>query len=91
MITKGRSILIYLPWVKKIFPNWSGYNSLRRALKENRLIFELTVREHKQTFREDDLRDFIDVYLAEMGKAGENKESMFYGKTAGKNKMHTNN
>jgi len=82
-VISGSSVLLFLPWVKHIFPEKSGYNAVRKVLDENRILFEMAVAEHKKNFQEDDLKDFIDVYIAEMKKTTDPK-SMFYGDMAEK-------
>lgn len=79
----GASILLFAPWLKNIIPKASGYVAVRKVLDDNRLLFEKTVEDHKKTFQEDNLRDFMDVYIAEMRKTTD-PSSMFYGDVAEK-------
>lgn len=76
-------MLLFAPWLKHIFPGISGYNAVRQVLDDNRILFEKTVEEHKKNFDENDLKDFIDVFIAEMKKTTDTS-SMFYGELAEK-------
>ncbi len=73
-----------MPWIKYISPELSGYKKVREVLDEMKDFFVKSLEQHKKNFKEDDLKDFMDVYLAEMKKAGEDKSSQFYGEIAGK-------
>ena len=77
--------LIFLPWTKYIFPEWSGYKPLRRVMDENRIMFEAAIAEHKRNFKDGVQNDFIDVYLAEMKKHENDPNSQFYGYIAERN------
>ncbi|ODM87100.1 Cytochrome P450 2J5 [Orchesella cincta] len=60
------------------FSRGSGYNAARRVLEGWKTFLEGTVKEHKEQFHEGNLKDFIDVYLAEVRKTTDEK-SYFYG------------
>ncbi|ODM89491.1 Methyl farnesoate epoxidase [Orchesella cincta] len=74
----GGTLLIFLPWLRHVFPEGSGYNAARRVLEGWKTFLEGTVKEHKEQFHEGNLKDFIDVYLAEVRKTTD-KKSYFYG------------
>lgn len=80
LFLKGAKIVL-APWLRHIAPNWSGYNMVRQLIEENRDWFEENLKERKRTFQEDTIRDFIDVYLAEMKKTTD-PNSVFYGDRA---------
>ncbi|CAL8126604.1 unnamed protein product [Orchesella dallaii] len=74
-------MIMFIPWIGRILPEWSGYNKLRKVVEDNRSFLEEAVKEHKDAFQEHNLRDFIDVYLNEMNKTVDTT-SPFYGETA---------
>lgn len=77
-----------MPWLRHIIPNASGYTNIRNVLDENLEFFTKTVEEHKKNLNEDDLKDFIDVYLAEVKKTSD-PSSKFYGEMAEKQLIAT--
>lgn len=80
-VAEGGSLLAFMPWLRHIAPEFSGYNKVRRVFEENRKFFQESIDQHKKNFDEDDLKDFVDVYLAEMRKTKDPK-SFFYGEAA---------
>ncbi|CAL8092455.1 unnamed protein product [Orchesella dallaii] len=76
------ALILFMPWVKYLIPEKSGYNAIRGVLEENKTFFAKVVAEHKRDLQEDNLRDFIDVYLAEVRKANEDANSHFHGTKA---------
>lgn len=52
MATGGAPVL-FIPWLKHIIPEWSGYNSLRRALDNFRNLFTQAVQEHRASYSDD--------------------------------------
>lgn len=80
-VIEGGALLGFMPWLKYVAPKLSGYNKVRNMYEENKEFFQETIDEHKRNLDEDDLKDFLDVYLAEIKKTTE-KNSMFYGEVA---------
>lgn len=80
-VIEAGSMLLFAPWLRHIFPRWTGYTDVEKVLSENRQVFTTTIAEHKASFKEDDLKDFIDVYLAEV-KTTTDPNSSFYGDKA---------
>lgn len=72
---------MFLPALRKIIPELSGYRRVRNALDQLLKFFEAPVKDHKDTFQEGIFRDFIDVYLSEMKKTTD-PTSHFYGELA---------
>ncbi|ODM88681.1 Methyl farnesoate epoxidase [Orchesella cincta] len=81
-------LIAFIPWLRHIMPEMSGYKGFRETMDENRKWFEEIVEEHKKTYQEDNLRDFIDVYLAEVKKTTDSN-SVFYGSMAEKQLVAT--
>jgi len=80
-------LVFFLPTLKDIIPEWSGYNGSRRQIGTFRETFTNAVREHKETYAEDFQRDFIDVFLKEM-KSCSNPTSAFYKELGGNLTFH---
>ncbi|ODN00935.1 Methyl farnesoate epoxidase [Orchesella cincta] len=74
-------MLIFMPWVGHLMPEWSGYNKIRKVIEDNKSFFEEAVNEHKENFQEDNIKDFIDVFLNETNKTTDSS-SPFYGERA---------
>lgn len=62
---------------KKIAPQISGYRENLEHITNLKAFLKKVVREHDETFKENDLRDFIDVYLKEMKYQSGNENSTF--------------
>ncbi|ODN05797.1 Cytochrome P450 2J5 [Orchesella cincta] len=75
-------IVFFMPWLRYIMPEYTGYAATRRAFEQLRAFVEDSVKEHQKTFKPDVIRDFIDVYLKEMHSVTDPK-STFYGKEGG--------
>lgn len=56
LFEKGASLVIFIPWLKHIIPEASGYNGFRRVFNQARIWFEETIAEHKQTLDENNIR-----------------------------------
>jgi cytochrome P450 len=80
-VIEAGSIILFAPWLRHIFPKWTGYTNVAKVLDENREMFTTAVKEHSAAFDENDLKDFIDVYLAEV-KQTTDPNSSFYGEKA---------
>jgi cytochrome P450 len=72
---------MFLPSLRKIIPELSGYLRVRKALDKLLKLFEAPVQHHKETYQEGIFRDFIDVFLAEVKKTTD-PTSHFYGEQA---------
>ncbi|CAL8133539.1 unnamed protein product [Orchesella dallaii] len=77
-IFENGSLIIFMPWLRYVLPEYSGFNAIRRVVDQFKNFLEGTVKEHKESLQEENLKDFIDVYLAEMKKA-KDETSHFYG------------
>lgn len=62
---KGGAV-IFIPKLKDIIPEWSGYNGIRRQIETFREPFLTTVAEHKETYSDEYERDFIDAFLKKL-------------------------
>jgi len=51
---------------RHIFPEMTGWNKQKEVVEETYSLMRDIVKHHKETFDEDNLRDFVDVYLKEM-------------------------
>ncbi|CAL8092448.1 unnamed protein product [Orchesella dallaii] len=80
-VIESGSLVLFLPWLRHIIPKLSGYTKIREIFQENRVLIEDTIDKHKKSFKEEDLNDFIDVYLAEVRKTTDST-SPFYGEAA---------
>ncbi|XP_043224636.1 methyl farnesoate epoxidase-like [Amphibalanus amphitrite] len=61
-----RSPMNLAPWLRHIFPEWSGYAPLVRHRDTTVAMLDKVVAEHQQTLDRSSPRDFIDVFLIEM-------------------------
>lgn len=77
-------IIVFLPWLRHIIPKLSGYQGIRDMREENAETFLGEVEKHKAAIKEENLNDFIDIYIAEMRKTTDPK-SHFYGERAERN------
>ena len=59
--------LSYLPILRWLAPEWSGYNLQKKLLAEMKKIIQEIIDEHRDTFDRDNPKDFIDIYLKELG------------------------
>ncbi|EFN67203.1 Probable cytochrome P450 305a1 [Camponotus floridanus] len=65
-------ILNYLPLLRYIIPNVTGFTVLNQRLTRMSQFFRSEIARHKQTRTQGEFRDFIDVYLAEMEQSSSN-------------------
>jgi cytochrome P450 len=77
----------FIPWVAKLFPEWTGYNALKLAVKKMLKIFQDMVDERQKTYNPDQLNDFVDFYLKEIASTKDPKSS-FYKEEGIKNLIH---
>ncbi|XP_049946241.1 probable cytochrome P450 304a1 [Schistocerca serialis cubense] len=54
------------PWLAWLAPRLSGYKDNIQGSEKMRLFLEQHIEEHKQTYSDDYMRDFIDSYLREI-------------------------
>jgi len=71
--SKVFGIAMMMPWVRFIFPSFTGYNKRLDTLKAMQEAFREEIRRHKEDIDYDNPRDLIDSYLIEM-KEGKEKE-----------------
>jgi len=74
-----RAIYFLIPWTRIFLPSLKNFEKFR---DRNREFYKETVDEHKRTYQDGTVRDFIDAYLAEMYAQKGNPQSMFYGDKA---------
>nr|CAD7601386.1 unnamed protein product [Timema genevievae] len=60
--------LLLTPWLRHFAPRTFGYTALVKGTGAVTDFIKVAVKEHKQTYLEDDARDFIDEYLKELKK-----------------------
>ena len=60
------SIISIMPWLR-FFPN-KGLSMLRKGIKLRDEVLDQKIREHKQTFNPNNIRDFTDALLLEFSK-----------------------
>ncbi|KAG7307930.1 hypothetical protein JYU34_006546 [Plutella xylostella] len=61
----GRALCL-TPWIKDLFPGWSGYNDLRKGNFYLQDYFSKFVNEALETHEEGHDRHFVDMYLTKM-------------------------
>lgn len=75
--------LWFLPWLAKIMPQRSGYNSVKKAVEELRALFRQVVADHRASYQPGVQRDFVDAYLGKIEET-QDTSSSFYGDVGGK-------
>ena len=58
--------LFAIPFLRHILPEQTGWTKQQEVIEETCSLMRDIVREHKETYDEDNMRDFVDVYLREM-------------------------
>ncbi|XP_046982540.1 probable cytochrome P450 304a1 [Schistocerca americana] len=66
------------PWLAWLAPRLSGYKDNIQGSEKMRLFLEQHIEEHKQTYSDDYMRDFIDSYLREIGERGKTGEPTMF-------------
>ena len=61
--------LFALPPLRFIFPEQTGWNKQKEVIEETSALMRDIITQHKETFDEENLRDFVDVYLKEMRRS----------------------
>merc|ERR550517_116492 len=59
-------ILFALPWTRHIAPGWTGWNKQKQVVEETQVLMRKIVKQHVETYDEENMRDFVDVYLKEI-------------------------
>ncbi|XP_076038333.1 methyl farnesoate epoxidase-like [Oratosquilla oratoria] len=68
----GQSLLSYLPFMIRLFPEWTGYNTAIHLYDTIREVIMKELELHEKTFDPDNLQTFLDVYLMQIR---ENKDN----------------
>jgi len=63
--------LFALPILRYILPEESGWNKQKESVEETYALMRDIVKQHKETFDEENPRDFIDMYLKEIKSSPE--------------------
>ena len=58
--------LFAIPISRFIAPEWTGWNKQKQVVEETQQLMRDIVKQHVETYDEDNMRDFVDVYLREM-------------------------
>ncbi|EDV49299.1 probable cytochrome P450 304a1 [Drosophila erecta] len=77
----GRMLSI-MPWIRHIWPEWSGYNKLNESNLFVRQFFADFVDKYLDSYEDGVERNFMDVYIAEMCRGpgyGFNRDQMIMG------------
>ncbi|XP_023347441.1 methyl farnesoate epoxidase, partial [Eurytemora carolleeae] len=67
---EGLRFLFAVPVSRHFAPEWTGWNKQQQVVGETQNLMRRIVEEHKESYQEDNMRDFIDVYLREMKTGG---------------------
>lgn len=74
---------LFMPWLTKLFPEWSGWNAFMRDIKPSNDFLKIFIEEHRKTITRNEPRDFTDAYLDEIANEI-NQDSTFYREIGGK-------
>ncbi|XP_012255527.2 methyl farnesoate epoxidase-like [Athalia rosae] len=77
LIDTSGGILCQLPFLRFIFPELSGYNSLMSILKKLWSFLDDEINEHVRNLPTDEPRDLIDAFLMEMSRGESTSDSQF--------------
>ena len=78
-LSARRGVLNLLPWLRHIPGDPFGSKITTERVKKILDFLRELVEEHRKTFDEDNIRDFIDAYHAEQKRQANDKESTFTG------------
>ncbi|XP_021957315.1 methyl farnesoate epoxidase [Folsomia candida] len=78
-ILDGGGAVVFMPWLVRIFPGWTGYDKIKRALSDLADYMRKPVIDHQKTRQDDFDRDFTDAFLKEIDKTTD-PNSAFMGK-----------
>ncbi|OXA43620.1 methyl farnesoate epoxidase [Folsomia candida] len=87
-VQEGGSIILFMPWLTKVMPVWSGYEKVKREILKMADSCRKPMLDHKKTYHEDFDRDFTDVFLKEIRKTTD-PNSAFMGKLGEDNLVAT--
>jgi len=76
-----QGVATFMPWLVKMFPNWSGYNYMLKDVGPVTSFIWRSLTQHEETFQEGENRDFLDVYIQETRKTKDPK-SPFHEKNS---------
>ncbi|XP_055385018.1 probable cytochrome P450 304a1 [Condylostylus longicornis] len=74
-------LLSIMPWIRFIFPNLSSFKPLRETSKGLYIFIKDLIDKNMKTYKENEERNFIDLYVKEMKKMenqGVNNSSFYY-------------
>lgn len=77
------SICMFVPWFSKLFPRLSGMKEMNKHLGPLWSFFERHIYEHKSTYIQGQIRDFLDAYINEIEDT-KDPDSSFYKDVGGK-------
>ncbi|OXA46402.1 cytochrome P450 2C15 [Folsomia candida] len=87
-ILESGGVILFMPWIVNIFPKWSGYDKIKRAILEFTDYLRKPVIDHKKTRQDIFDRDFTDAFLKEIDKTTD-PNSAFIGKLGEENLIAT--
>ncbi|XP_035714572.1 methyl farnesoate epoxidase [Folsomia candida] len=87
-IQEGGGVIVFMPWLAKVMPVWSGYDKVKREIFHMADYCRKPVEDHIKTYQEDFDRDFTDVFLKEIKKTTD-PNSAFNGKLGEDNLVAT--
>ncbi|ODM90310.1 Farnesoate epoxidase [Orchesella cincta] len=70
--------LAFVPLLKYVAPEWSGYNSLKRAADNVHVLVTEQFNERKKNFVQGTAKDILDAYVEKLGSCDDTM-STFYG------------
>jgi hypothetical protein len=76
------NVSIFFPRLAKWFPNLTGYCEFQNAVRDAHPFYEERIAYYKNTYKEGQVRNIIDAYIAEMRKCTD-PSSSFYGEEGG--------
>ncbi|XP_034659890.1 probable cytochrome P450 304a1 [Drosophila subobscura] len=75
-------LLSIMPWIRHVWPEWSGYKKLNESNQFMREFFAQIVDRHIESYEEGSERNFMDLYINEMKSCpgyGFNREQFIMG------------
>ena len=83
MNTDLTGIVFVFPWLRKIAPGLTGVTAIKNGTDSAMDMFYDQYKRHLEGYQENEMRDFLDVYIKEMKAAS--PDSSFYGEVGMKN------
>ena len=65
-------------FILKNFPNLTGYKMRSGIVEEHKAYILKIIEQHEETFDPEHLRDFVDVYLQQVGNKKKNNVISIY-------------